>query len=182
MIPGKRIRLRAPSPADVPLWTDWLNDPEVTAHLSMPGPIGQEDQSRWLNRMTGDDSVRLFTVEYKDHSKWVMIGHCNYQDIDWRNRNAEVGFFLGNKSYWNQGVGAETASLLLKFGFEQMQLHRIWLRVYQTNKRAIRAYEKAGFTQEAVQRAARFKDGKYISMVLMSILYPEWRDHNHPLA
>ena len=183
MILGKRIRLRAPSTADVPAWVTWLNDPEVTAHLSMPALIGQEDQLKWLQRMTGDpDHIRLFTVEYLDQAEWVMVGHCNYQDIDWRNRNAEVGFFLGNKKYWDRGIGTETASLLLKFGFETMHLQRIWLRVYQTNKRAIHAYEKAGFVQEAVMRDARFKDGKYVSMVMMSILQKEWREHNHPLS
>ncbi len=183
MILGKKIRLRAPSTTDIPAWVTWLNDPEVTAHLTMPAVIGYEDQSKWLQRMTANpDHIRLFTVEYLDKTDWVMVGHCNYQDIDWRNRNAEVGFFLGNKKYWDRGIGTETASLLLQFGFETMQLNRIWLRVYQSNQRAIHTYEKVGFIQEAVQRDARFKDGKYLSMILMSILQREWREHNHPLA
>jgi RimJ/RimL family protein N-acetyltransferase len=182
MILGKKIRLRAPLATDVPAWTTWLNDPEVTAYLTMPAPIGLEDQRNWLQKMTTNPNVRLFTVEYQEKSNWVMIGHCNFQDIDWRNRNAEVGFFLGNKDYWDRGVGTETASLLLKFGFEELQLHRIWLRVYHTNKRAIHVYEKAGFTVEAVQRAARFKDGKYLNMVFMSILVKEWREQNHLLT
>lgn len=177
------VRLRKPSPADIPAWVEWLNDAEVTQGLSMPAPIGYEDQLAWFKKMTADsNSVRLFSVEYKDKEQWVMVGHCNFQAIDLNNRSAEVGFFLGYKKYWNCGIGSKVAEQLLEIGFTQMNLHRIWLRVFQTNPRAIRAYQKVGFNTECTLRQARYKDGKYLDFIVMSILKTEWESHNMPLC
>jgi RimJ/RimL family protein N-acetyltransferase len=59
-------------------------------------------------------------------------------------------------------------------------MHRIWLRVHEDNIRAIRCYHKVGFVNEGQKRDAEFKNGKYIDIVLMSVLRPEWKDEYHP--
>jgi RimJ/RimL family protein N-acetyltransferase len=64
--------------------------------------------------------------------------------------------------------------LLLKHGFDTLNLNRIYLRVFETNPRAIRAYEKAGFTHEGCQRQAEFKEGRYLDVLVMSILRNEY--------
>jgi RimJ/RimL family protein N-acetyltransferase len=55
-------------------------------------------------------------------------------------------------------------------------LNRIFLRVYETNPRAIRSYEKAGFVHEGRMRQAEFKDGEYFDVFLMSVLRSEWKE------
>jgi len=75
---------------------------------------------------------------------------------------------------WNQGLGAEAMSLLLRHGFETLNLNRILLRVYADNPRAIRSYQKAGFVQEGTLREAVFKRGKFEDVHLMSVLRREW--------
>jgi diamine N-acetyltransferase len=87
---------------------------------------------------------------------------------------AEFGIVIGDKSYWNQGYGTEAVRLLVRFGFHTLNLNRIFLRVYETNPRAIRAYEKAGFTSEGRERQAEFRNGKYIDVLRMSILRAEF--------
>jgi RimJ/RimL family protein N-acetyltransferase len=64
---------------------------------------------------------------------------------------------------------------LVKHGFQTINLNRIYLRVLETNPRAIRAYEKAGFTHEGRQRQADFRDGRYIDLLVMSMLRSEFR-------
>ena len=64
--------------------------------------------------------------------------------------------------------------LLLQHGFHTLNLNRIALDVYDTNLRAVRSYEKAGFVQEGRKRQAIFKDGKYIDILQMSVLREEW--------
>jgi len=49
-----------------------------------------------------------------------------------------------------------------RYGFEELNLNRIWLRVYDTNPRARKAYEKAGFVYEGTLRQAEYKHGRYI--------------------
>ena len=95
-------------------------------------------------------------------------------DIDHRNRATEFGIMIGEKSYWNQGYGNEAVRLLLKLGFETMNLNRVFLRVFETNPRAIRAYEKAGFKREGRQRQGEWQNGRYIDVLVMSVLREEW--------
>ncbi len=64
--------------------------------------------------------------------------------------------------------------LLLKHGFDTLNLNRIYLRVFSNNVRAIRCYEKAGFVQEGRFRQAHYQDGEYWDVLVMSVLRSEW--------
>jgi hypothetical protein len=81
-----------------------------------------------------------------------------------------VGIFIGEKTLWNKGYGTEAMRLLLRHGFETLNLNRICLRVFETNPRAVRSYEKAGFMLEGRERQGMYKDGQYIDVLMMSIL------------
>ena len=63
---------------------------------------------------------------------------------------------IGDKHQWNKGLGTEAMELLLKHGFETLNLHRIYLKVFADNNGAIRSYEKAGFVHEARLREVAF--------------------------
>jgi RimJ/RimL family protein N-acetyltransferase len=63
--------------------------------------------------------------------------------------------------WWNKGYGTEAVELMVKYGFEMLNMHRIWLRVFERNKRAIRTYEKVGFIHEGQLRESDYKEGKY---------------------
>ncbi|MCJ7435442.1 MAG: GNAT family N-acetyltransferase, partial [Anaerolineales bacterium] len=75
---------------------------------------------------------------------------------------------------WNQGLGTEAMTLLLRIGFETLNLNRIFLRVYADNSRAVRSYEKAGFILEGTLRQAVYKKGRYEDLHIMSVLRSEW--------
>jgi RimJ/RimL family protein N-acetyltransferase len=103
-----------------------------------------------------------------------MIGGTGFVNLDSRNRSAEFGIVIGDKSYWDQGYGTEAVCLLVKHGFNTLNLNRVYLRVLENNPRAMRAYEKAGFSHEGRQRQAEYKDGKYLDLLVMSILKDEF--------
>jgi RimJ/RimL family protein N-acetyltransferase len=75
---------------------------------------------------------------------------------------------------WNQGLGRDVMETLLRFGFEQMNLHRIYLRVFADNKRAVHLYEVIGFQHEGCWRQAAFRHSRYHDLLWMSILRGEW--------
>jgi RimJ/RimL family protein N-acetyltransferase len=85
-----------------------------------------------------------------------------------------VGIFIGEKRLWNQGYGTDAMRLLLQHGFNTLNLNRVALDVYDTNLRAVRSYEKAGFVHEGRKRQAIFKDGRYVDILQMSVLRAEW--------
>jgi RimJ/RimL family protein N-acetyltransferase len=193
MIYGERIRLRGIERQDLPTFVGWINDPEVLEGIGIIQPFSQAEEDHWFEEMLQHPAsehvlgieVRLpaqpaglpdeeVTQPAPGEDSWKLIGSCGFISIDWRNRSSEFGINIGEKSYWNQGYGTEAVRLLVQHGFHTLNLHRIFLRVFETNRRAIRAYEKAGFTLEGRQRQAEFRRGKYIDVLVMSILQDEF--------
>jgi RimJ/RimL family protein N-acetyltransferase len=175
MICGKNVRLRGVERSDLTRFQAWLNDPEVTEGLSIYLPLSMLDEEQWLDKISrlGQDE-RPLAIELNDNGTWRLIGNSGFINLEWANRCAEVGLFIGDRSIWNQGYGTEVMQLLLKHGFETLNLHRIYLRVYSTNPRAKRSYEKAGFIVEGTMREAVYRHGKYADVHIMSVLRSEW--------
>jgi diamine N-acetyltransferase len=176
MIYGERIRLRADERADLPLFVAWLNDPEVCEGISHYIPFSQVEEEQWFENM-----LKLPKAEHSlaidirtEDGGWRLIGNCGFFDFDWHCRCAEVGIFIGDKSVWNQGYGTDAMRLLLKHGFENLNLNRIYLKVYATNLRAIRCYEKVGYVSEGRLREAAYKHGQYVDFIEMSVLRSEY--------
>ncbi|MFN3742271.1 MAG: GNAT family N-acetyltransferase [Anaerolineales bacterium] len=175
MIYGERIRLRAIERADLPFFVEWLNDPQVRHGLTLYLPLSMAEEEEWFEKMLQCPPVeRPLAIEVRDGDTWQLIGNCGLFKIDWKNSSAELGIFIGRKDLWNQGYGSETVHLLCRHGFDTLNLHRIYLHVYDYNLRAIRAYEKCGFVKEGRLREARYTDGKYYDVWIMSILRSEW--------
>lgn len=175
MIYGKRIRFRAPERKDIPAFIEWLNDPEVRHGIAafLPMSIAREEQ--WFDNMLARPiETHPFAIELRKSSKWILIGTCGLHDIDWISRKAEIGIMIGDKRQWNKGLGTEAMELILKHGFETLNLHRLYLKVFADNPRAIRTYEKAGFVHEARLRESHFSDGVYKDDLIMSVLRSEW--------
>lgn len=179
---GDRIRLRAAEKDDINLFLTWVNDPEVTEHLMLVYPMSQFEEDQWYERMMAlPASEHVMVIEIRDEKQpggYQPIGTCQYHNLDWRCRSAEVGIMIGAKAYWNQGYGTEAMKLLLKHGFESLNLHRIWLRVYANNQRGIRAYEKAGYKYEGKFRDGHYQHGQYFDIHFMSVLRHEWDETN----
>lgn len=172
---GERIRLRAVEREDVKQFHEWVNDPEVTRGLSLYLPLSMQDEENWFEGITKrDPNEKPFAIEIRKGRNWKLIGNCGVFNIDFVNRSGELGIIIGEKAEWNKGYGAETMTLLLRHGFETLNLHRLFLRVYSTNVRAVRSYEKAGFLLEGRLREAVYKRGRYDDVLIMSVLRSEW--------
>jgi diamine N-acetyltransferase len=185
MIYGERIRLRGVEKADLPRFVEWLNDPEVLQGLLLHNPLSLTEEENWYQRMLErptDEHVMVIDARLPantgENPAWKLIGSLAFNHIDWRVASTELGIMIGDKSYWNQGYGTEAVRLLVKHGFNTLNLNRIFLHVYETNPRAIRAYEKVGFTLEGRERQAEFKEGRYIDVLRMSILKAEFSESN----
>lgn len=170
-IPGKRIRLRAIERSDIPTFVRWFNDPEVIKHLLLYLPMSQAQEERWFERYLQDEQRHIFGIETVDGT---LIGNIGLEDVNWKDRKAELGIVIGEKDYWDKGYGTEAVTTLLGFAFRQMNLHRVYLRVFEDNPRAKRSYEKCGFQLEGRLRESSFSDGRYRDEWIMGILRDEF--------
>jgi len=178
MIYGERVRLRAIERSDIPNFVRWFNDPEVRRYLLMYMPISFAQEEQWFEDLLQRIQKRetfAFAVDARVGDEWVPIGNIGLYRIDWKNRWARFGIALGEKAYWDQGYGTDATRTMLRFAFEELNLHRVELEVVDENMRARRCYEKAGFRYEGTRRQAIFLEGQYHDSHLMGILQEEFQ-------
>ena len=98
-----------------------------------------------------------------------FIGNVELDHISRKNGTAELVIVIGERDYWDKGFGTEAIMLTLSFAFARIHLSRVYLRVYTSNRRAIRCYEKCGFHKEGILRPSPRLVGRDGPVILMSV-------------
>ena len=173
MIAGQRLTLRAIERNDLPRYVAWLNDPQVTYHLKAFLPFNLEEETDWYDRQRQDDSILNLAIVLNEGDQ--HIGSVGLMGISHREQRAELGIVIGDKSQWGQGYGREAIRLMLDYGFTELNLHRIFLRVDASHTAAIRCYASCGFKQEGCLRDAVYHHGSFEDQLIMSVLRPEYK-------
>lgn len=138
----------------------WDKDPEVSKY-------------REVENFTETESKSIgFGIHDKTSSK--LIGSIDISSIDIKNKHAEIGMAIGDKNYWGKGYGTDTVNIILDYCFSKLGLNKVYLDVWEENKRAINCYLKCGFKKDGVLRQHVRKDNKYHHKWVMSILKREW--------
>ncbi len=136
-------------------------------------PYRLEEHEKWIESFSGNsDGVFEFAIELKQEK--LYIGSCGIQEIDQKNRIGEIGISI-KKEYWGKGYGTEAFNLLVNFCFEEVNLNKIKLNVFDFNKRGISSYKKLGFKQEGCLREEIYRFGRYNDVIVMGLLKSEWK-------
>lgn len=161
---------------DIPTFAKWYQDLELQSLLFAQAvfPLTEKDETEWYERTISDHHAAQFCIRTLTDD--TVIGTCGFHYIENRIRFSEVGMAIGEKNYWGRGYGTDAMRVLIRYGFFELNLHRIELRVYSYNQRAIRSYEKIGFQHEVVERQALYRDGHYHDVLVMGLLQSEWQD------
>lgn len=172
MLKGTKVTLRPVKLSDTATLAGWMNDQDVVKYLSRYLPITEMEEEEWIKSLAkkpGNNIVLIIEAEKK------MIGSVGLHNINWKNGDGTFGIVIGNKNYWSKGFGTEAASLIIAYGFNQLNLHRISSMVYDFNERSLKLYLKLGFQEEGYRREAMFKDGLYCDIIELGLLRAEWR-------
>ncbi len=171
---GKRVFLSPINVEDCEQYTEWLNDPETAVFLDcFFQNISLLKERELLEKLARDQNV--FAIVDKNSGK--LIGNCGLHNVDFINRKAVLGIFIGDKDYRNRGFGAEAISLLLDFAFNALNLNSVMLVVKEFNKRGIKCYEKCGFKKIGIRREASIVAGKKYGEIMMDILAEEFSEN-----
>jgi RimJ/RimL family protein N-acetyltransferase len=171
---GDRVVLRRHAPANLAMFQRWYADPEV-ARLTryQDGPMRPDEIERFFSaRVIGPDT---FTMGIHIRETDRLIGSCAFSQLDGDNGSALYHITIGEKDVWGQGYGTEATDLMLEHAFTSLGLHRVSLSVFAFNERAIRSYEKSGFSVEGRAREAIHRGGRFWDEISMSVLDQEWR-------
>ncbi|NMB02500.1 MAG: GNAT family N-acetyltransferase [Firmicutes bacterium] len=175
MYTGEKVRLREYRKEDVPKAQGFVNDPEIKRLMGgIPFPYTLWDEEKFITQQSASNNNYSFAIETLENNHY--IGGCGLNSLDWKNRVAEIGIFIGDKEYQNRGYGTDALKVLLRFIFDQLNLHKVSLRVLSYNERAIKVYKRLGFRDEGCLRQERFVDGAYHDLLAMGILKDEFAE------
>lgn len=168
MIAGEHVILRAFEREDAERCYRWMNDPNIVRTLKSRYPIAFENETEWIDKaMHASSGERHFAIERKDDRS--HIGNASIHDIDWVSRTGWFGLFIGEPAAWNRGFGSDAISALVRFAFEEMNLRKLRINVFDYNDRAKHVLEAQGFVQEGRLRAEFYREGTYHDIVVLSI-------------
>ena len=169
---GKRINLRGLEKSDLAgNMYQWANDHNVTSYMfmgAMPNTVERVEEE-YLPLLKSKNDVVMAVIINDTH-----IGNVGLYLINWISRSSELRIVIGEQKHWNKGYGTEAIQLTVEYGFDKLNLNKIWLGVNQENKGAIRAYEKANFIHEGKLRQEIYRNGQYYNALRMSILREEY--------
>lgn len=161
-IPGERIHLREFRPSDVgPRYLGWLSDPDVFRFIESNRTAMTEEsvKSYVAEVLASPDSVFLAIVRKSDE---LHIGNLRIGPIHPVHRFASVGMLVGEKTCWGQGYASEAIALATRFAFGTLDLRRLEAASLSLNKGSTKAFLKAGWTYDGLERGKWFFEGRFV--------------------
>lgn len=167
MIEGVTVDLRKMDESDIEQVRIWRNSKEVSEHMLSRNSISQEQQVKWFQSVKENDSQIYFIIQSKSGSK---LGVVNFNSIDKKNRTAEPGLYIGDLKERNSLFGMEAYFLLLKYGFEQLDIEKVYGTALASNPTALKMNKSFGYTIEEVVKKGIFIDGVSCEVVKLYLL------------
>ena len=171
---GKRIDLRPLRSEDIEgNYVNWLNNADVCEYNSHHVyPYTPEYALQYIRNVEHKKNDCILAIVDKKSGR--HIGNVSLQHIDYVSRNAEYAIILGEKEFWGKGIARDASDLILKHGFEALNLHRIYCGTSTENKSMQKLAVALHMREEGVRREAFYKDGKYLSVIEYGILKKEF--------
>src|SRR3989338_1006372 len=142
---GESVYLRTIDEGDLnATYREWFNDAEVNQFNSHHRFQNyDEDMRAYYDRVIkSHDNVVLAIC---DKATDAHVGNISLMNIDALNQHAELGIVIGDKMQWGKGVGKESMRLIVTHGFEQLNLHRIYLGTAEDNIAMQKLAQSLGF-------------------------------------
>ena len=162
-IEGKGFHLRELRESDLDgNWYQWFNDSEVTRLQNKKiFPNSRDRQRAYFEQLKKSESDVVLAIV--DTASGQHVGNVGLHRIDWVHRSAELGIVIGEKAFWGKGYGRQAWAMITNYGFETLNLHRIYAWVLEGNDSSAKCAEASGFNRVGTVPDAFFKNGKYLS-------------------
>ena len=165
-----RLRIRPYTETDVTGLVPLVGAREVAATtLRIAHPYTEQDARDFLELTKEPGKIWLAITLRSDRRQIGGIG----LRVEDQHRHAELGYWLG-VGYWQRGYATEAAREMLRYGFEDLGLHRILASHFKHNPASGRVLQKLGMRYEGCQREHLYKWEQFIDLELYGLLREEW--------
>lgn len=174
MLRGEHVGLRAIERHDLPQLLAWRNRPEFRRYFREYRELGMEQQEAWYQKQVlGDPATRMFSIVALDDGR--LLGACGLCYIDWVNRNADFSIYIGaEEAYIDQVSAPDAARQLLNYGFDELNLHRVWAEIYSFDAVKTGFLNLLGFEQEGRHRQTHWSEGQWCDSLFFGLLSKDW--------
>ena|SRR6218665_2639136 len=170
----ERLKLRRMQLSDLPSLLKYVNNPKISDQIfNIPYPYGEEDAVFRMNFVLQGFKNReryVFAITCKDQDE--LIGEIGLH-LDKGNNHAQFGYWLG-EPFWSKGLATEALAAILKFGFTQLNLNKIYATHYPDNPASGKVMTANHMIKEAELKEHYLIDGKYRSVVQYRLTHQEY--------
>ncbi len=167
MLTGHRVVLGPLNRCHAERTQTWMNNPELSRLLGRGRPVSDVEHEQWFAGIQGRSDCVFFSIQTRDGEH---VGNVWLWDIDTRHRKAELRIVIGEPCNQGKGQGTEAIRLASVYGFERLNLHKIYAYVLDINPRARGAFENAGFRLEGTLKEDRWVGDRYADVYLLGKL------------
>lgn len=174
MIIYRNIGLRSITKKDLIQIMDWRNNPHLRSYFREYRELNLENQDEWFNtKILGGKNDVMFGIIDMHKKELIGVGGLCY--IDWLNRNAELSIYIGkNYVYIDEFFAPNAVRALLNYGFRDINLHRIYMEVFENDKKKRRVLDNLGIRLEGEHIEKYWKEGKWQNSYTFGITQTEW--------
>lgn len=161
MLKGKYVGLRAIEESDLAQLLLWRNQPNYRRFFREHRELSQTNQRNWFDsKVLNDKSTEMFSIV--DINTGELLGACGLCYIDWINRNADFSIYIGKDDlYIDEKYAIDAAQVMMKYGFEELNLHRLWSEIYSFDEAKKVMFDRLGFKLEGVHKETHWTEGKW---------------------
>ena len=178
----ENLRVRPISEDDTEMIVEWRNRDFVRSNFIFREPFTVQMHRNWMATKVDPGLVEQFIIEYRMQEKgdkgnpketaarpFTPVGSVYLRDVDYEEKQAEYGIFLGEESALGKGIGNQAAGWAVWYAKEVLQLDTMILRVFADNERAMKSYRQAGFEPVEIIKDFRVDGEKHRDLVFMKI-------------
>ena len=159
---------------DLPTRVLWMNNPQVYSTMHFEVPILMENTIKWFENNQQKDNRLDVTILEDDE----IVAFGGYTSIDRKVGKAETYLFADPIKH-HHGIGTRAKMLMCKYGFEDLQLNKLYFVANEENLPIIRVNEKCGFVKEGRLRQEYIaSDGTLKDMLYYGLLRSDWEKQN----
>jgi ribosomal-protein-alanine N-acetyltransferase len=144
----------------------WLNDPVVNRYLESRFIVHTVQSTKAYVEKIGGSPNNVF-LGILSHKLGMHVGNIKIGPIDWNHGTSEVGIMIGEREAWASGIATLVISMISEIARTSLKLRKLTAGCYASNMGSRKAFDKAGFAVEGVQKNQCLLDGKPEDLILM---------------
>ena len=173
MLAGKKVSLRALEEDDLSILLNWRNKKHIRKTTREYKLLNMINQKKWFDSIHSKNPPQDIIFGIID-KKLKLIGFSGLTYIDWKNRHSEISIYFAKEGWQKSPEGKEALKLIINYGFNELNLHRLWVEIFAIAKANIYLYENMNFTKEGTLRDKVWRDGKWWDSYIYSKLSHEF--------